>query len=113
MLVTSNSSPCAIIKALLANELPDLGNPSITSCVSGVTMRERSWRNSRYKEKKDGGVSARVNLEPLFEPKGDGVFVQMWSQPLLIVLIPPSFALPSSDLRPSILHTVPEVEGNY
>src|SRR5215204_1423142 len=59
----------------------------------------------------DCGVAVRVNLKPLFEPKGDGVFVQVWSQPLcglnrsLIVLIPPSFVLPSSVLTPSILHT--------
>src|SRR5215203_3816109 len=31
----------------------------------------------------DGGVAARVNLEPLFEPQGGDVFVQVWSQSLL------------------------------
>src|SRR5918998_700395 len=46
---------CAWTKATLANELPDLGNPSMTSCVSGVTMRERSLRSSRYRLKKTAG----------------------------------------------------------
>ena len=31
----------------------------------------------------DGGVAARENLEPLFEPQGGEVFVQVWPQPLL------------------------------
>src|ERR687895_1498442 len=58
MLVTSNVSSCAIMKALLANELPDLGNPSITTCLSGVTARVRSLRvrNKRYKAKKTVGL---------------------------------------------------------
>jgi hypothetical protein len=33
--------------------------------------------------KEDGGVAACVNLEPLFEPQGGEVFVQVWPQPLL------------------------------
>src|SRR5918998_865820 len=30
----------------------------------------------------DGGVAARVNLEPFFEPQGSDVLVQVWSQAL-------------------------------
>src|ERR687896_1469480 len=52
--------------------------------------------------KEDGGVAARVNLEPLFEPQGGDVFVQMWSQPLLDSL---HYASPSDSTR-SILHTL-------
>jgi hypothetical protein len=53
MRVLSELSFCAITKALLANELPDLGNPSMTSCVSGVTKRStlRRVRNNRNKVK--------------------------------------------------------------
>jgi hypothetical protein len=42
-------SLCALLKATLANVLADLGNPSMTSCVSGVTTRARSLRASRYR----------------------------------------------------------------
>ena len=57
MRVTSNVSFGAIMRVLLANELPDLGNPSITTCLSGVTARVRSLRvrNSQYKPKKTVG----------------------------------------------------------
>src|SRR3712207_7925548 len=41
-------SLCALLKATLANELPDLGNPSMTSCVSGVTTRARSFRSEEH-----------------------------------------------------------------
>src|SRR5918999_2882369 len=51
----------------------------------------------------DGGVAARVNLEPLFEPHGGDVFVQVWSQSLLDSLHRAS----PSVLSPSILHTLP------
>src|SRR5918999_53235 len=51
----------------------------------------------------DGGVAARVNLEPLFEPQGGDVFVQVWSQSLLDS---PHRASPSV-LSPSILHALP------
>jgi hypothetical protein len=46
-----------LVKALLANELPDLGNPPMTTCLSEVTARVRSSRvrNSRYKLKKTVG----------------------------------------------------------
>src|SRR5215204_5544989 len=50
----------------------------------------------------DGGVAARVNLEPLFEPQGGDVFVQVWSQSLLDS---PHRASPSV-LSPSILHAL-------
>jgi hypothetical protein len=51
----------------------------------------------------DGGVAARVNLEPLFDLKGGSVFAQVWSQPLLDS---PHSASPSVLTR-SILHTLP------
>src|SRR5215218_5766030 len=51
----------------------------------------------------DAGVAARVNLEPLLEPQGGDVFVQVWSQSLLDS---PHRASPSV-LSPSILHTLP------
>src|SRR5215207_4026264 len=51
----------------------------------------------------DGRVAARVDLEPLFEPQGGDVFVQVWSQSLLDS---PHRASPS-DLSPSILPTLP------
>jgi hypothetical protein len=51
----------------------------------------------------DGGVAARVNLEPLFKLQGGDVFVQVWSQPLLDS---PHYASPSVLTR-SILHTLP------
>src|SRR5215211_9206749 len=50
----------------------------------------------------DAGVAARVNLEPLFEPQGGDVFVQVWSQSLLDS---PHRASPSV-LSHSILHAL-------
>src|ERR687897_1025345 len=104
MLFTSNVSSCAIMKALLANELPDLGNPSMTTCLSGVSSREiLTCAQQSIQTEVDGGVAARVNLEPLFEPQGGDVFVQVWSQSLLDS---PHRASPSF-LSPSILHALP------
>src|SRR5918994_4825068 len=104
MLFTSNVSTCAIMKALLANELPDLGNPSMTTCLSGVSSREiLTCAQQSIQTEVDGGVAARVNLEPLFEPQGGDVFVQVWSQSLLDS---PQRASPSV-LSPSILHALP------
>src|SRR5918995_1815726 len=104
MRVTSNVSTCAIMKALLANELPDLGNPSMTTCLSGVSSREiLTCAQQSIKTELDGGVAARVILEPFLEPQGGDVFVQVWSQSLLDSLHRAS----PSVLSPSILHTLP------
>src|SRR5215216_1189033 len=46
----------------------------------------------------DGGVAARVDLEPLLELEGNWVFVQVWPQPLLDRRHSTLFFLPSSVL---------------
>src|SRR3712207_2817235 len=46
----------------------------------------------------DGRVAARVNLEPLFDLKGGGVFVQVWPQPLFDNIHSAPSVLPSSVL---------------
>src|SRR5919112_5249933 len=67
---------------------------------SALEIPTRAQQSVQTEE--DGGVAARVNLEPLFEPQGGDVFVQVWSQSLLDS---PHRASPSV-LSPSILHAL-------
>jgi hypothetical protein len=72
--------------------------------VWGYCAREiLTCAQQSIQREENGGVPARVNLEPLFEPQGGEVFVQVWSQPLLDS---PHYASPSV-LSPSILRTLP------